>query len=231
MSLARWKIVYWAALAASLGGISLFALLVAEKGPPTGREVWIWLWPILSVPVALFALRRLMQSYKIEPLSGPELWQLQILDLIGATLGAGLGLTLWQSLWPESLVPHGLCMVLVSLVFLVIGLLAGRRIGLTQPFGRLLYAAGLMLSIYGFLALGATVTMLIVAGMYGESPFRMIKEIAKAQERWEFGLLFALWCLPPGMALCFLSRKGLPREISTPDPALPASYSPAQSED
>src|SRR6185369_13316083 len=99
MTCAKRKIVAWIALAAMHGGTALFALIAMENGLPSGRELWINLWPVTTIIGTIVAGRALRRAYKEEPASG--FWHLSIGDLLTVSFAFGIMQGITRSLCTE----------------------------------------------------------------------------------------------------------------------------------
>ena len=163
------KELLWILLALSVGGTLLFALIVLQKGFPSGRERWLNLWPAAASLTAVFSGWILRRLYRREPSSCAGFWHLSLSDLATGSLvfGATLGF-MRAALKDVAFAPAILVSFIMSIAILA-GLLAGSRMHFPSERQRYKFGICLGLGMFGLLVVGSLVTALIAFCIYTSS--------------------------------------------------------------
>ena len=156
----------------SLGGTLIFIALALEYWPEISQaELWFWpLCALLALFVAQLQLRRL---YRLEPARQPGLYQLSLVDLLAASLLAGLTGTICH--WAHCAAGAVALVPFVAVAF-TFGVLIATRRGLKAIGWKYLYALAYLIFIYGLAGLAGSVALVVVSIMYGEAP-RILNDI------------------------------------------------------
>ncbi|MCW8133248.1 MAG: hypothetical protein KIS92_23080 [Planctomycetota bacterium] len=225
MNVTRQKTIWWWIEAAMIGGLAVFTLMCAERGPPRGSETKLWAWPVISVFLAVASAVALARLYRIEPYAGPGLWQLEMLDLVATAFFAGLNLAAWQAGRPSSFLAFGLISTACATGAFVAGMLAAARMGLPPRLTRWSFAACYILRLFGALSLGGVCVLLVVGLFFGENPIKFLQEIYFRGGRHAALVVLRAGtvCFLPGWLGCaFLVNKHLRRPpAAVPEPPHP----------
>jgi len=192
------KLLWWSVFFAGAGGVAAFLYICAIERPPrlTPPQCLWYLWPLLTLLMAVVSAVQLFRCYREEPVQAPGLWQLRLADLLAVSFGMGLLFAIFRALWPERFVQVGVpASLLLGLIF-VLGLLNAVRRGITGWVLKYLFAAGYVMCLYGALGIGAFVVLLFIATF-------ILGEPHKATDLRGTGVMyFGVVCLPAGLALC-----------------------------
>ena len=165
MSLSPQKSRWWYALAMGLGATGFFVMIYLDNRPFSGRERWLYLWPVCAAGLCFVAARKLRSQYRLEPAQRGG-WQLSLGELVALMLLLGTVLTIFQAADPEHVLRVGLPVTLCGAVCLLFGLLAAKRAGFVPGRGKACYALGAAARLYGTLGLGALGTCTIVVLLF-----------------------------------------------------------------
>jgi len=212
------KMLWWWLLASGIGGTLLFAGLVTEHGAPRGQEALLWAWPVITTILSLIAPFQLWRLYKLEPATGPGLWQLGMLDLASAAGLAGLSFTFWQFDASAHLLTMGVPITLLGTALYVSGLLTASRKGFDTFRFKFLFATGYVLRIYGTLTVGAMAVFMVAGLCFGATPWEVIERFIM-EDRAEWTAVFlrtGLVVVMPGWILHATVR---PKQPVTSPPA------------
>ena len=163
MLLARQKKFWWFLLAMGVGGTLIFAAVVIEYGsyPP---EKGLWLWPVCTLAAASVAPFRLWRLYRREPAQHPGLFHLHLIDLLVATLLAGLAGTLCH--WAHFVAGAVVLSPFIAVGF-TLGVLVAARRGINSIDRKYLYAAAYLTYVFGLAGIAGWIVVIVATIPYG----------------------------------------------------------------
>ena len=228
MSVGIKKAVWWFVLAGGAAGGLLFMTLCLKWGLPP-RNVF-YVWPILAVTGSLLASYRLVRLYRQEPRVFSGRWQLTISDLMLASFVAGLLFTVWSAWSPRTFLLRGVIVcLLLSLIYLG-GLLLAARTGYTRFPWRHLFALGCILRLGGYIGSALFLFVLLVVMLIQENVPRFLNDLLfESDPTWLWVFLpmrYGLVCLPLGLLLCWVARRGT-RSTGPPSGPAPSNEHPS----
>lgn len=213
------KILWWFLLAIGVGGsVVYFAILAA--GDDIGG---LWAWPVCTIALSIWSVFGIRKWYRLEPLSGPGLWQLRVADLVGAAIFAGGILTTIRSVDEKYLLIPGLPLVMVSGAGYVFGLLWSTRIGVEIALWRAVFSFGLALLVVGVLAASAVlvITIVLLAEDGDFELLRILRTIFQDDHAVLIMLRWPLVVLLPGILIFAFAWTCMPRNHAEKQDATP----------
>ena len=208
MLIATHKKLCWFLLAMGVGGTLLFIAILAEEGPPLPQEQEWWLWPICTIIAAIVALLRLRRLYRLELAQQPGLYHLSLIDLLVATLLAGLTGTIFH--WAHFAAGTMVLVPFVAVAF-TFGVLISTRRGFKSIGWKYLYAIAYLTYIFGLADMAGFVVLVVGVILTGNAPNVLSDILSFEHSRftWLAWLLRASFvALPAGWFVCrWLEKK------------------------
>lgn len=207
MTVATRKKIAWAALALGLGSVAIFMVVTVRHGPPEGHEmIPVYSWVAAGAVASIVSIIKLKQFYKIEPADWRGFWHLTLGDAFIATVFSGLCMALWRAVWPQSFLFWGATLGVVAGVAFAFSLMAAARRGHSRAAKKFPMALGIMLSYYGWFALGGLVALTLLLVVLGglQGTLEMLRDLLFEGES-RLGLSYSiragLVALPVGLIL------------------------------
>lgn len=162
-TISKKKQLWWAVLFYASGGFLLLATCLIGytlEGDRTPLTAWI----ICAATAGLVVLSgvSLRKLYRQEPFAGPGVWQLSIIDLMGAVFVCAVLLAIWKTRHGKHFVTVGIPLCLAVGVTYVIGLLVATRRAVKQSAWKAIYAGGFVGRWLGSLGVGALLVSALV---------------------------------------------------------------------
>lgn len=209
MLIANQKKLWWFLLAMGVGGTLLFFAILAVRWNPSNKlERGIWLWPICTIIAAIVASLRLRCLYRLEPAQQPGFYHLSLIDLLVATLLAGLAGTICY--WADFATCAVVLVPFVAVAF-TFGVLISTRRGLKSIGWKYLYAVAYLAFAFGLAGITGFVVFVVVAIPYGNALVVLNDFFSFKGSQWdgiEWFIRASFVALPAGWFACrWLEKK------------------------